>query len=129
VAELDLSDAFDPAFLDDFVIVRQVEVIDQHGRSVVLSSTNIAAVGVIGPTSPDDLQRLPEGDYTNKAITIVSQTRIQGNSPGVKADEILWHGSRYLVRALDDFTQYGAGFVQAVAVSIDPLDPPPHGTA
>jgi hypothetical protein len=128
MADLDLSDAFDPSFLDDFVIVRQTETVNASGRAVILE-TNIDATGVIGPTSPDDLQRLPEGEYTNKAITIVSQTRIQGSSPGRKPDEILWHGSRYIVSALDDLTQYGTGFVQAIAVSIDPLDPPPYGTA
>lgn len=128
MADLDLTDAFAPEFLEEFTVIRRTEVVTAHGRSAP-TPVPIQAVGVIGPTSPDDLQRLPEGDYMDKAITIDTQFRLQGPSTGYKADQILWHGSHFVVRVVDDYSQYGTGFVHAIAASIDAMDAPPQGTA
>jgi galactose-6-phosphate isomerase len=129
VPTLDLSDAFDPEFIDDFVVIRLTETINTHGRND-LTEKAMSAQGVVVPTSPDDLNRLPEGSYMGKSITIITQFRIQGPAKDevgaiTQPDEILWHGSRFVVRMLDDYSGFGAGFVSAVAVSIDSVDPPP----
>lgn len=129
--ELDVSDAFGEELLDTFTVIRRVETLI-NGRSTTVETPFRNVEGVVAPTAPDDLQRLPEGDYMNKALTIITQFRLQGPSPNYKADEIEWpanSGNRYLVRVVDDFSAYGAGFVQVIAASIEAMDPPPMGSA
>jgi hypothetical protein len=124
VPTLDVSEAFDPSFMDDFIIVRRVQGISQYGRPV-LAEKQFAATGVVVPTSPTDLQRLPEMQYMNKSITIYTQWKLQGPAPGYQPDEVLWHGSQFLVRSLDDYSGYGRGFLQVICISIDAVDPAP----
>jgi hypothetical protein len=126
---LDVNDAFDPSFMDQITVSRITESVDQNGRVVRVPST-LTALAVVVPTSPNDLQRLPDEEYMNKAITIYSQFRLQGpvNDPVLgrtHPDEVIWHGSTFVVRALDDYSGYGRGFVMAIAVSIDAIDGPP----
>jgi hypothetical protein len=76
-------------------------------------------------SSPNDLQRVPDYQYMNKAITIYTQCALQGPAPGYQPDEILWHGSQFIVRALDDYSGYGNGWLMVIALSIDHVDPAP----
>lgn len=116
---LDLSDAFDPSFLDDLIVERSTESVDIHGRTHA-STTLVTIEGVVTATSPDDLVRVPEAEYMNKTITIYTQYRLRGPSEGIDSDVIQWHGSRFIVRAVDDFSGYGEGFVQAVCMALGP---------
>jgi hypothetical protein len=121
---LDVSEAFDISFMDDFTVLRRVETINQRGR-LVYGEQRFGATGVVVPTSPNDLQRLPDYQYMNKAISIYTQCQLQGPSPGYQPDEILWHGSQYIVRAVDDYAGYGRGFLMCICLSIDHVDPAP----
>jgi hypothetical protein len=129
---LDVNDAFDPSFLDQVTVYRITEFIDQHGR-VGRQFQNMIAPAVIVAATPDDLQRLPEEEYANKAIRVYSQFRFQGpvaepasvGQPRTHPDELLWHGSRFVVRALDDYSGYGRGFVMVIAVSVEAIDAAP----
>lgn len=123
----DVSDAFDPTFLDQILVNRIDEQVDVHGR-VIRTITQYATTAVVLATTPDDLQRLPEEEYTNKSISLYSPFRFQSVAdPGSRQqpDEVLWHGSAYVVRLLDDYAGYGRGFTHAVAVSVEAADPPP----
>ena len=126
---LDVNDAFDPSFMDDIVVIRRSQTINAVGRGVDTPQT-FSAQAVVVAASPDDLQRVPEEEWMNKTISITTAFRLQG--PAIDeagnitdADQILWHNSVYVIRSLDDFSGYGRGFVNAVAVSIQPIDPPP----
>lgn len=124
----DVSDAFDPSFFDQISVTRLTETIDQHGR-VIRTPQQLTALAVVVPTSPSDLARLPDEEYMNKAITIYSQFRLQGpvKVAGTRThpDQVLWHGSTFVVRLLDDYSGYGRGFLMAIATSIEAIDGPP----
>ena len=122
---LDVSEAFDPSFMDEFVVLRRVQGVSAYGRTTV-STKQFTVIGVVVPSSPNDLQRLPEAQYMNKAITIYTQWKLQGPSPGYQPDQVMWHGSSFLVRALDDYSGWGRGFLQAICLSIDAIDPAPY---
>src|SRR5215467_10604432 len=123
---LDVNDAFDPSFWDNMTVIRRVQVVDQKGRAQV-TETAITARGVVVATSPDDLMRVPEHEMFNKSISITTPFRLQGTSIDefgnvTHPDHIIWPvGSRsslYVVRALDDYSGYGRGFVHAICTSI-----------
>jgi hypothetical protein len=130
VPQHDVNDAFDPAFWDNIIVVRRIVTIDNHGRNSV-TETPISTRAVVTAAGPNDLQRVPEEEFFNKAIDVTSPFRFQGTSSDelgniiTHPDHILWHGSVYVVRALDDYAGYGRGFTHVVAVSINAIDPPP----
>jgi hypothetical protein len=133
---LDLSDAFDESFLDDITVVRQDYFVDQYGRVQVVPRT-FSIRAVVTAASPNDLSRVPEEEYMNKSIQVAAindqnadgSAVLQGPSEFNLPDEIIWHGSKFIVRTLDDYSGYGRGFIQVVAVSIQPTDPPPAPAA
>jgi hypothetical protein len=129
MATLDVNDAFDLSFLDVVTILRRPLTIDQHGRGQATVKP-LSITAVVTAASPADLQRLPEGEHMNKAISIYPTQEIQG--PAIDEigtvthpDQVLWHGSLYVVRYLEDYSGYGRGFVHALATSMQSIDPPP----
>ena len=122
----DVSEAFDPSFIDSYTIIRRAQRISQFGR-VQMVERRWTGYGVVTAASPNDLLRVPEMQYMNKAILITTQWKLQGPSPGMQPDEIIWPptlaGSQYLVRSVDDYSRYGRGFVKCVCISIDAVDP------
>lgn len=135
---LDVNDAFDPSFMDTITVVRRVETVSNKGR-LQLQETARTVAAVVIFASPSDLQRLPDYDLMNKAIRVTSpQFRLQGpavDEAGNKTapDQILWHGSMYIVTNLEDASNYGRGFTSVVAVSMSqpdaPVMPAPVGNA
>lgn len=126
----DVNDAFDASFWDNIVVVRRVVTMDVHGRNSVTESP-MTVRAVVTAAGPNELQRVPEEEYFNKAIDVYSPFRFQGTATDelgnvvTHPDHIYWHGSVYVVRTLDDYAGYGRGFVHVVAVSINAVDPPP----
>jgi hypothetical protein len=128
----DVSEAWDESFLDVITVVRQTGIVDQHGwLQVTTRSFTIQAVVV--PASPNDLARLPEEEYMNKSISVAAiadqnadgSAVLQGPSDTTIPDEIIWHGSKFIIRTVDDYSGYGRGFVNVTAVSVNAVDPPP----
>lgn len=128
---LDVNDAFDSQMLDPMTVIRRTMTVTSKGRTQVTETVvTPSPLGVITAASPDDLARLPEAEYQNRAISIYTPFRLQGatrDEAGAETlpDHVLYHGAVYVVRALDDFSGYGRGFVSAVAVAIEPVGPAP----
>lgn len=124
-----MSDAFGPEMLDEFEVVRRAETVDSNGEAVI-GSVALMAVGVVCRASPDDLQRLPELDLMDAYISVVTQFRLRGPARAAgrqfKPDVIRWQGSSFVVKALDPYTNFGAGFVQAICGSVDSVDEAPE---
>lgn len=135
---LDVNDAFDPSFLDTIFVDRIIQTVSAAGR-VVRSKQRYTVQAVVTPSSPNDLQRVPEEAYMNKAITIYSPVfRLQGptrdpvTGNDTDADEVTWHGSTFVVTSNDDFAGFGRGYTSYIAVSINAIDAPiptPMGSA
>jgi len=129
---LDCNDAFDPSFMDTITVVRRVQVLSNKGRVTTKETARTVAAVVVSAT-PDDLQRLPDYEMMEKAIRVTSpQFRLQGivmDELGNKTlpDQILWHGSMYVVHSLEDYSNYGRGFTSVIAISMTQPDPPVMG--
>ena len=126
----DVSDAIlDPALSDSITVTQRPEVIDAHGRSTVpapVVTNNVAAV--VCAASPNDLERLPEEDRTGRNISVITQFRLGATRQGFKPDLITWPvgagADSYVVKSVDPYPQFGPGFVQVIAGSIDLQDQP-----
>lgn len=128
---LDVSEVIDdPDFADTFEVIRRVETVNSFGESTVVEDSTEGVSGVVCMASPEDLERLAEEDRQHKVISVVTRYRLRGVSKEsgstYKPDIILWAGSHYEVKWIDDYTHYGTGFVEVLAGSIDYVDPPPE---
>lgn len=119
MALLDVSEILtDPDFVDTFVVVRRQEGISDKGRAV-LTLTGLAASGVVNMAGPNDLRRLPDAQLQDRTLSIVSRFPFFGASVGYQPDLIQWREGLYIVSVLDLYPQYGRGFYQVIAPSID----------
>ena len=120
-----VDEAFDPSFIDSFTVICRAQRVSQFGR-VQMVEQRFTGYGVVVASSPNDLQRVPEMQYANKSISIYTQWKLQGPAPNMQPDEVVWHGSQFLVRALDDYSGYGRGWIMVICLSIDAVDPAPY---
>lgn len=132
MADLDMTDALtEPAFTSSFDVVRRAEVVNAFGESTVPEPLRICGVvGVICMASNEQLVRLDDQQRMGRNISVVTQFRLRGPAIGkggqnFQPDLIKWQGDHYVVSYLDPYTNFGSGFVEAVASSIDFIDKAP----
>ncbi len=110
---------------DTFVVLRRTEQISQGGVVAQPPATaTFRTTGIVGPSTINDLQRLPDTEFMQNSITIVTQFRLQGPSPGFMPDQIIWHDNTYVVRDVNDWSAYGPGYVSVIAQMVDSLPGP-----
>jgi galactose-6-phosphate isomerase len=126
MATLDVSDIpICTEFSDRFDVVRRPEVISQSGRSVTTQVT-ATAYGTVYPTGDNSLVRQADYELGRKTLTCVTPYRLQQAAPGYQPDVVLYRGNQFVVSSVEDFSQYGAGFVAAQLSSISAIDAPPQ---
>jgi hypothetical protein len=128
---LDVSVALtNPYTLDTFTVTRRTEVVDGFGLSQVTPASIPGLYGVVYPSNEEDLKRFPDLQIQSKALTVITRFALRGeaeaaNNTEFQPDIVVWGGNNFLVRALDDYSQYAAGFILAICTSIDLVDKPP----
>lgn len=125
MALLDVSEVLtDPDLADSFIVNRRAESVNQNGR-MTMNVQPFEAVGVVCAASPNDLKRLPEDQRTQRAISVTTTFRLRASAPGYQPDLVLWDGNFFIVADLQPYTNYGAGFVQAICIAQEHQDQPP----
>lgn len=84
-----------------------------EGKTNSQKFENVPAV--VGPSGQNKLDRRPEAQSTEKVIEIIANFAFTMASPGFQADVVEWRGESYTVTSVLDYSQYGAGFTQAMA--------------
>ena len=126
---LDVTDVLtDPDFATTFNVTRTTESVGENGR---LGSSPALFPAIVGVVTPDkrNLVRLPDGSRQTASITIYTKFQLTsgegcvnsspGNVASIAADVVSWKGRNYVVAAVEDWSQYGAGFVKAAADYVD----------
>ena len=131
MAQIDVSSALLSIMLySSFTVQRRVQVVNTFGESTNPNTQSIPTGGVVNASTPADLERLPETERTNKSITIITNFQLRSvfsQSSGANQylpDIVLWNGDSFVVKNLEDFSNYGPGFISAIAQSIDSVDAP-----
>lgn len=105
-----------PRWRQSFVIHRMTRTADLSGRAET-ATEEIAATGVIQPSKGEDLDRLEESDRGDQAVTVWTSTPLTSGTETNLPDEIEWRGTRYMVRHVADWEDYGKGFCRAICVA------------
>lgn len=93
-------------------LCRRSVTIDAHGRSTVTEAESTIGA-VIRPASEAELERLPEGDRDKGHIKVLSETEMHAGTGTEQPDEIVWAGSRWVVKLCDSW-MYGRCFWSAI---------------
>ena len=112
---------YDPMLFDSFKVQRRTDTVGNNGRTTQTTST-FSVQGVVTSTSPNDLERLEGYQVTQRAISVVTKFKLQGEVTGMQPDVVIWRGDRYVVKHIDYYPQFGQGFYQADCVSMDKTD-------
>lgn len=129
--DLDVNSVLASVYLsDDFVVERRSYANDSNGRVVLGEPQTFMTYGVVQAASPDGLDRNPDEQHMAKTISVITPFRLRGPSKDGDAvlyqpDEVLWHGNRFQVINVGDYSGYGEGFIIATASSVDSVDAPP----
>ncbi len=119
----------DADIADNFDVVRRTQTVSNTGRTAIATQTFAAVAGVVCSASPNDLEVLEDAQRMGRHLSVVTTFRLRGpsRSGGVDSlpDLLTWEGNQYVVKHIDPYQNYGAGFVQAIVGSIDTIDTPP----
>lgn len=122
-----------PMLVDRFTIVRRQETVDEYGESTISETTITPCYGTVQSAGANDLERLPDEQRQGKHISIVTKFRLRGEATGYQPDIIQWpisnggaNADSFVVVSIDDYSQHGPGFIQAIAKSIDLTDNAPE---
>jgi hypothetical protein len=134
---LDFKDAIlAPELLDTFQVIRRVQIGNSGGRPTHKDALPVIARGVVQPFTPDTLRREADMQTEYKALQITTPFLLRGPAEKARYDKdnnillpdiIVWNKDKYLITALDDYSNYNPGYVKVVAVSLDYVDQAPQG--
>lgn len=115
VASLDVSDLLtDPDFCDPIVIQRNSQSVTAQGLGVTTPS-QVQIGACVVPAGSLDLYRGMDAELLKGKIHIYTRFPLTAGENGITADIVFWRGRQYTVSAVDDFSNFGIGFVDATA--------------
>lgn len=127
---IDVSDVvLDPTIAAETVaVLRRSQTINNFGEGPIAVST-LSAIGSVVPVGSNSLAR--EDAYSNqsKAIRFITAFRLRNMAESAdgslwQPDIVQWKGGNYLVKSVDDYSQYGVGMIAAECVLFDFVPPP-----
>ena len=132
---LDLSDVFGPDMCETVTVLRRQQVLTKGRPSPTITAT---FTGVLASVQPKDtaiggnvITRAPDAEYRGSNLNIYTPFRLRGVTKQAAADYmpdvVIWNGDHFLVGLTNDYTHYGAGFMEAELESIEAVDYAPDG--
>lgn len=126
MATLDVTELLsDPDFCDTVTITRKTEIIGSNGRPVITTETFPNVVVVVTAGHGDMLKRFPELTRVEGSVMVHTTFRLVAATQTTQADEMAWNGVNYRLAALNDWTNFGTGFVSAIFTMTDLLEASP----
>jgi len=126
VSSLDVSDLLsDPDVAGvGFSVIRRKETVGNNGRPTLTTTQTDNLSGAVYPSGDNSLTREEAFSTQTNSITVVTKFRLRGagkdaNGDTYQPDIVLYAGDHFLVRVVNDFTKFGAGFVEAECVGTD----------
>lgn len=118
---LDVTEVLlDPYFNASLQVIHNANVTGDNGIAVLTQTTENFS-GVVTTMDGSVLYRLPDGERSNTQICIHTKFYLSDGHSGTTADVVVWKGSQWTVKYVNNDSHYGAGFMQ-VAVEIIPLE-------
>lgn len=123
--DLDVTELLsDSDFSTTFSVTRTTESVGGTGRAANAQEVIPDISGIVVPDRRN-LIRLPDGSRQASSIEIYTTFQLTageggvssspGNAESTGADIVTWKGRNYVVAAIEDWSEYGIGFVKVAA--------------
>lgn len=111
---------------DTFTVIRRTETVNGFGETTISTAT-LTGVGSVQATGDQSLARMEAFETQNDSIRVITPFRLRGagkdNSGAIfQPDIVLYQGTHFIVRSINDYTAFGSGFVDAECIGIDFVD-------
>lgn len=116
---LDVSDAFDPDFMDTLHRRRRVQTVGDNGLAVDRDMRS-RFLGVVCNDTGDTLQRGSDAARVSGSINVTARFDLRMDGPDFDADIVEWDCRSYTVVNVKDYGRYGRGFVIVTCQVINP---------
>ena len=117
MASLDVSEALDCLdFQDAFSIIHRRSIVNDSGENELTETQPLLASGIIQAAGGKDLERVPEAFRSHEAIRIYYKGDLSSDEKGDYSDVVLWDGKSWQVKIVDDWSNWGEGYVKAICV-------------
>ncbi len=124
---IDVDDViYDPFVAGQFVtVIRRNQEVNEQGEGVEIDVTIPNVVASVTPTGDNSLVREEAFSSQEQSIKVITAYRLRGQTKEKSTgqsflpDLVLWHNDYYIVKVVNDYTPYGAGFIEADCESID----------
>lgn len=129
--QLDVTDVLlDPDFCEVLTVKRRTQTMLKGRPQITTVDVDPAPVGVVLPQNDAPLQRGPDQQHLPRLYQVHTPFRLRSASKDptgadLPPDLIIWNGDTLVVNKVQDFSHYGAGWVQADCSSMDPVDNEP----
>lgn len=112
-----------PMLIGTFSVRRRNSTVSQGGRNKTSDTLIEDLPGVVYPSGNNSNDRTEDASTGFKSIEVISQFRLQSQVERLIPDIVLWRGGEFIVRTVDDYTPYGAGWIQATCTTDKIIDP------
>ena len=113
MALIDITELLDDDdFCDAFFLRRKVQSIGSNGLAHDVDTSTLQA-GVCFPGSGNKLVRTPDGERVEADMSIVTKCILHDGRSDAPADMVEYLGQAYTVFYVEDFANWGGGFIQA----------------
>lgn len=120
MANIDVSELLrDTDFIDAMQVVTRVPSVDSFGQSH-LKEVNLSSFGSVQPASGDALSRLPEALRSADMKSFWFNGVIVSSADGLYPSILIFKDSRYQVKNVFDWTNWGAGWTEGLCVAEKP---------
>ena len=102
------------------VVRRGAQTYDEAtGLASGAATSTVTTEAIVQPSTPREVERLPENERTREAITIFTRYALRGSFVNTQqpADEVIWESRRYTVRLVEPWEQQ-ARYARAIAVRV-----------
>ncbi len=120
MAQIDVSDLLlDPDFINPLKLIHRTPVVNGHGENQLVETCE-DTVGSVQPASGKTIQRLPDALRVGNVSSFWIKAGIVADSSCKYPDLISFRGKRYAVQTVDDWSNWGAGWMRGTCVAERP---------
>ena len=113
---------------EPFTVLRRRETVGDDGRATMITN-RLRMVGHISPTAPNSLVREAAFQMQRSSITVITTFPLMGpardNGHRWQPDVVLWHSSFYVVVDVNDWSNWGRGYIEAHCTSMQSIESEP----
>lgn len=119
-------------FADVITVLRRAETVNNFGETTVEVQRFSNIIAVVTTPGVNELVRQADGAIVDNTITVITKFRLRSASKtprtgqSYQPDIVVYQGNNYVADHPNDYSRYGAGFIEMVCTETDYIDNAPQ---